>query len=229
MTGPVLFDGSAPDREWVLDHGFEINLQYFKAKLPNERLWPGELDESPIQGRYPFVDRRRVFSVAHRAATSDDPYAAAQLMTAAFVWGTVKTGNGPYRRYRAFADPESLVKLTKALHLVREEGALSAYRAMWGRGSLKIAFLDSAFFTKFLYFGGYGAKRYLQQPLILDRHVARALSHFTALDWSGVSWTRDQYSTYLDLVRDWATEYDTDEDVVERRLFQEGKRLEKGL
>lgn len=108
---------------------------------------------------------------------------------------------------------------------MRGEGALCAYRALSARGSLKVLHLAPAFFTKFLYFGGYGAKSYLQPPVILDQRVARALEHFTELDWSGINWSTDQHSTYLDLLKDWANEYDTAEDVVERRLFQVGYGL----
>lgn len=75
-----------------------------KAKLPDERLWPAELNDSPTHRKLPFVDCRRVLAVADRTANADDPYPAAQFMTAAFVWGTVKSGSGAYRRYKAFKD-----------------------------------------------------------------------------------------------------------------------------
>jgi hypothetical protein len=84
--------------------------------------------------------------------------------------------------------------------------------------------IGPAFFTKFLYFGGWDAKRYLWQPLIMDERVVRALNRKTDREWS-YEITSDQYSDYLDLVRDSAQELETTEDVIERRLFQLGQRI----
>jgi hypothetical protein len=71
-----------------------------------------------------------------------------------------------------------------------------------------------------LYFGAYGAKPYLPQPLIMDDNVIKALNQVTARKWAA---SIDDYLRFLDLAADWAFELQTSADVIERRLFQIGE------
>ena len=129
------------------------------------------------------------------------------------------------RAYRPLGEPDAGTKLTKALATVRSSGPLSAYKAMSSGGSLKIKFLDTSFFTKFLYFGGWDAKKHMPEPLIYDQHVARALRHLTTEEEWVNALPSERYGEYLDLVAWWAAELGTSEDVVERRLFHVGQGL----
>ena len=226
MTAPQdLFDGVVPSRDSVLGQGFWFDPVDRKRRLPDEAMWPPELDACPSEGKNRFVDRRSVFVIAQRAVeTPDDPFSATQLLVASIIWGTGPKGrNAGFRLDGLHQDPDAPRKLTNALHIVRASGAKSAFEAMsWG-GSCKVIEIAAAFFTKFLYFGGWDAKPYLWQPLIMDERVIRALNRTTGREWDYKP-TSQQYSDYLDLVRDWAYELETSEDVIERRLFQLGER-----
>ena len=57
----------------------------------------------------------------------------------------------------------------------------------------------------------------------MDERVIRALNRTTGREWDYKP-TSQQYSDYLDLVKDWAYELETSEDVIERRLFQLGEK-----
>jgi hypothetical protein len=161
-----------------------------------------------------------VFTIARRAIDdTDDEWAAAQLHTAAAVWGA-KPGQNTYRALKPLAEPQAPERLTKALRLVRGEGALSAYKAMLRpKGRLNISGLASSYFTKFFYFGGWDAKspQLMPQPLIMDDDVIDALGLLTQEPWRKGS--ADDYSNYIELARDVAREAETSADVVEWRLW----------
>jgi hypothetical protein len=124
------------------------------------------------------------------------------------------------RVLKPLADPTTPLRLTKALHVVRGEGPISAYKAMLRspRGRLNVSGLGASFFTKFLYFGGWDAKPLLGQPLIMDDLVINALAALTKQRWNAES--AEDYNRYLDLARDVAYEANTTEDMVERQLWR---------
>lgn len=224
-----LFDGAAPDREWVLDQGFWFDPVDRKRRLPDEAMWPPELDQCPAEGKKRFVDRRCVFAIAQRAIeTPEDTWAATQLLVAAIIWGTGDRGrNAGFRLDGLHQDTGAPRKLTTALEIVRSSGAKSAFDALFKGGTCKVPEIGPAFFTKFMYFAGFNAKPYLWQPLIMDERVVRALNRHTTEKWF-YDITSGQYSTYLDLVKDWAYELQASEDVIERRLFQLGGKAPAG-
>jgi hypothetical protein len=156
----VLFgDKEPPDREVVLNQGFTRSTSITKNALPDSHLWPAEFDDQPITNGRIRIDRRLVFTIAQRAAlTPEDDWAAAQLHTAAAAWGAAP-GRNTTRAFKPLSNAHAPDRLTKALQLVRGEGALSGYKAMLRpSGRLNIPSLASSFFTKFLYFGGWDAK-----------------------------------------------------------------------
>lgn len=218
-----LFEGEVPDREWVLTQIIEFGPDYRKARLPDARMWPPELDDCPPYGKRRGVDRRRVFAIADRAvATAEDVWSATHLLVAAVLWGTGPRPRNATLRLRCLHDESTPGKLTAAIKNVRQSGAVSGYQAMqWGGGS-KLNDVGPSFFTKFLYFAGWDSKPYLWQPLIMDDYVLRALNRITTAKWSDGS--PDDYGRYLDLAKDWAYELGTSEDVIERRLSQLGGR-----
>jgi hypothetical protein len=217
----VLFgDENPPDREVVLNQGFTRDPEITKQALPDRRLWPPEFDKVPtINGRI-RVDRRLVFTIAQRAIDdAGNDCAAAQLHTAAAVWGA-RPGQSTYRAFKPLAQPQVLERLQRALQLVRGEGALSAYKAMLRpRGRLNITGLASSYFTKFLYFGGWDAKPpiLMPQPLIMDDDVIATLKLLTNQTWQRES--ADDYNSYIELAKEVAYEAKTSADVVEWRLW----------
>lgn len=219
-----LFDGVVPDREWVLNQGFWFDPADRKGRLSHTSMWPVELDDCPAKGKNRYVDRRRVFQIAERAiATPDDRFSATQFMVASIIWGT-GTGarNAGFRLRSLHIDPDAPAKLAKVLQIVRTSGAKSAFDAMFAGGTCKVPEIAPAFFSKFLYFAGYGAKPLLWEPLIIDRNVVKALRDRTSRTWSNAI-NAAEYGDYRDLAGKWATRHDMTPDVIERRLFELGK------
>ncbi|SIS11513.1 8-oxoguanine DNA glycosylase OGG fold protein [Williamsia sterculiae] len=200
----------------MLDQAIKFDPALIAARLPSTDLLPVEFDDLPQQGKYRVIARRDVFRIAEQRHVSDDPLAAAQLHVAACAWGAGTGGQNVARALKPFHDPEAEAKLAKALQVLRGEGPVSAYRALQGR--LKISGLNSGYFTKFLYFGGYGSKPQLGEPLIYDSNVVDTLNYLKVGEWVERG-PADMYGRYLDLANDWAAELGTSPDVVERRLF----------
>lgn len=219
---PELFVGAPPAREdYVLSQGFPRDLEYCRSQLPDSRMWAPELDDLPEAnyGRHQLA-RRDLFTIAERAAADPgDPWAAIQLHAAIIFWGA-PPGQSTSRAVKPLSDLNAPTRLTEALRTVRTAGALSAYQAMDRYQRLWVSGLGPAYFTKYLYFGGFNAtKPGMPQPLILDENVIKALIDTTRLPWAA---TATDYLRYLDAAKDWAFDYNTTPDVIERRLFQLG-------
>jgi hypothetical protein len=69
-----LFEGEVPSRDSVLAQGFWFDPVDRKRRLPDEAMWPPELDECPSEGKNRFVDRRSVFGIAQRAIETPDDH-----------------------------------------------------------------------------------------------------------------------------------------------------------
>lgn len=219
---PNLFDGQVPPprEEYVLGQGFMRDPSYCKGVLPDERMWPGELDQvsaSP-NGRI-RIDRKLVFAIAQRAiAELAEPWAATQLHAALTFWGA-PPGQSTTRAAKPLSDGNVSSRLTEAIKVVRGEGPASAYRALSRYQRLWVSGLGPSYFTKLMYFAGYGAKPYVAQPLIMDDNVIAGLLKVTGHPWEA---SLEHYNRYIDLAKDWAYEFDTEPDVIERRLFEIG-------
>ncbi|WP_237025301.1 MULTISPECIES: hypothetical protein [unclassified Mycolicibacterium] len=219
VPGVLFGDDGPPDRDEVLRQGFLRDLARCKELLPDARMWPGELDATGGEdGAKQRVDRRALFGIAERVVACNDEWGPAQLHAAIAVWGA-PPGIAMRRTVRPFDDPNAVKHFADALAVVRGEGPISAYRALSRGSRLWIRDLGPSYFTKFLYFGGFGAKRYMSQPLIMDDNVVKALGMVTGERWEA---SLQDYGRYLDLAADWASELDTEADVIEWRLFQLG-------
>lgn len=146
-----LFDDELPDREWVRSQGFWFDPADRKRRLPEEAMWPPELDDCPAEGKKRFIDRRGVFAIAQRAIDSpDDPLSATHLLVASIIWGTGDRGrNAGFRLEGLHQDTDAPRKLTKALSIVRSSGAKSGFDAMFTGGSRKVPEIGPAFFSNF--------------------------------------------------------------------------------
>lgn len=216
-----LFGSATPPRdEFVLSQGFVRDVEMCRGLLPDHRMWPRELDGPTVEERRLRIDRRMIFDIAERVASDiGDPWAASQLHAAIVFWGA-PPGQSATRAARALADPNAPKLLTDAFKELRAAGPKSAYNALSRGGRLWIRGLGPSYFTKFLYFAGYGAKQRMSKPLIMDDNVIAALTQLTHQQWIA---SADDYVRYLDFAADCAYELQTDPDVIERRLFQLGE------
>lgn len=185
-------------------------------------MWPQELDQLPMNSKGRIrIDRRILFAIAARVVAEVSPNApspATQLHAAITFWGA-RPGQSTSRAIKPLFDDNAAPRLAEAIRVVRGEGPASAYRALSRRQRLWVPGLGPSYFTKLMYFAGYGAKPYLSQPLIMDDNVIIGLRKVTGDAWEA---NLDNYIRYVDLAKDWAYEFDLEPDVVERRLFEIG-------
>lgn len=217
-----LFGGQDPPsrRDYVLRQGFTRDPVYSKGVLPDARMWPNELDRLPVDttGRI-RIDRELVFIVADRVVNElEDPWSATQLQAAITFWGA-PPGQSTTRAAKPLTQSSASSHLTEAIKVVRGEGPASAYRALSRHQRLWVSGLGPSYFTKLMYFAAFGAKPHMSQPLIMDNNVIAGLVKVTDRPWVA---SLDAYMSYIDLAKDWAYEFDTEPDVIERRLFAVG-------
>jgi hypothetical protein len=220
---PDLFDGQDPPLrlDYVLSQGFTRDPAYSKGVLPDARMWPAELDQLPVNatGRI-RIDRELVFVIAQRAVNEldDDPWSATQLQAAIMFWGAPPE-QSTTRAAKPLTESNASSHLSEAIKVVRGEGPASAYKALSRHQRLWVSGLGPSYFTKLMYFAAYGAKPYMSQPLIMDDNVIAGLIKITGRPWVA---SFEAYMNYIDLAKDWAYEFDTEPDVIERRLFAIG-------
>lgn len=219
---PNLFDGEVPPPrgEYVLEQGFTRDPKYCRGVLPHEQMWPSEFDELPVNANGRIrIDRALVFVIAQRVITEpEETWSATQLHAAISFWGA-PPGQSTTRAIKPLFEDNASSCLTEAIKVVRGEGPASAYKALSRYERLWVSGLGPSYFTKLMYFAGFGAKPYLSQPLIMDDNVRAGLLKVTGRPWVA---SLEHYMSYIDLVRDWAYEFDTEPDVIERRLFALG-------
>jgi hypothetical protein len=202
---------SPPSQNDVLAQPIRFNPARWKRLLPDDALWPPELDDQHD------VTRETVFTICQSGDVT-------RGLVAACVWGAGTGAQSVHRRVKVFTHtpPDVMgTRLAEALDLLRESGPVAAYRAL--RTHLRIAYLGPAFFTKFLYFAGYRTSQELR-PLILDRFVADGLR----AGWPTAGWPSAQYGEYLEHAHRWAQESGTTPDAVELALFDAGKGQRAG-
>lgn len=225
MTLPPLFSGEVPERDiWIGNHRVPFSPRHWLDRLP-ERWMFAELAylEPADTARWPMITRRFLFDLASEV---DTPEMAVRFYVSVCAWGAGTKAMLVGRRVRVLRENKDPGEhLLAAIRLARQDGAAAAYAAMRHGGEHRLVHLGPGFFTKILYFGAYDTASGLK-PLILDQYVAAALQEQAGLGWqSGWSWTTAQYEHYLALAGEWADAWGTTPDVVERMLFEHGKRL----
>lgn len=218
-TGPP-FDQPPPDRDRdVLRQRFGFDSDRWRVGLPDPGLWPPALDDCPQGRRWPLVDRAAVFTAARAAAESGDGGDALRALVTIFVWGCGTRAREVTRRLRVFADtPADQVadRLLHALQVQDVDGPIEAYRAL--ASGDRVRGLGPAYYTKWLYFAGYGRVVGPRQPLIFDSRVAASLTRLTGDRWDPTQTAH--YERYLDVTHAWADQWGAaDADVVEVALF----------
>ncbi|SHL63726.1 8-oxoguanine DNA glycosylase OGG fold protein [Actinacidiphila paucisporea] len=217
-------DLDLPDRATVLAQAIPFDRDRWIPRLPDPTWWPAALDECPVEGRWPKVDRETVFRIAEKA---DSVVGRRHLLVASLVWGSGTRARTVSRRALIFrgSPPEDIdARLTAALAVLLTRGAGEAYRAL--NNDQRIRYLGPAFFTKVLYFAGHEAAAD-PRPVILDSVVTRALRAGDGVDasWRKNGWTTPQYEQYLAAVRAYADHRAVLPDQVEAALFARGKQV----
>jgi len=210
-------DTGRPTGQEVRKQGFDYFPRHWLKSWPD--LAKPEL--LTYDGRASLT-RADVFTRAATVQTAGD---ALSLYVAICSWGSGIYAQSITRRARVLGNPAAPMLLMRSLTRVRAEGAVAAYAALeWG-GEDHLKYFGPAFWTKWLYFGGFEARdRPGPAPLILDSLVA------TALGWRIGGWAAADYERYLALASEIGAAWRPSSplDVVEYSLFQMGKaeRLE---
>ncbi|MEU5341966.1 MULTISPECIES: hypothetical protein [unclassified Streptomyces] len=191
------------------------DVEYAPARWTGIEPWPVGLPERSRTGTA-RISRDQVVAATRGAAERSE---WSEALVASYVWGQGRTGYGPHRLREILAEPTVDDALATAGSVLRQEGAVAAYRGL--RGAVKG--LGPAFFTKFLYFLDQG---HLLDPatdapaepraLILDQRVARVMrAHATRVGadmalasapavaawiWSDSGWTSHRYGVYLEWI-----------------------------
>ncbi|MGX1886861.1 8-oxoguanine DNA glycosylase OGG fold protein [Streptomyces sp. NPDC055287] len=230
MASPEdLFRDPPPDREsYVLSQAIPFSPQHWLTRLPVQDWWPKALDIVPAPNRWPTVDRRTVFRMAEQTGTLRQ---RRDLLIAALVWGTGTSAQRVARRTRILHDNDAKwldERLCEAFAKLHDGDPVAAYLVMNDRDE-RVKHLGPAFFSKVLYFATADRPVGVRWPLIIDSNVALALDDLTSDKWdAGMRWDSGVYTKYLELAHSWARQWEAEPDVVERKLFEYGKRLRNG-
>lgn len=178
--------------------------------------------EAADGAKWPEIDRQTLIDMAPQVTT---PQEAIRFYVAVCAWGVGTKGQLVTRRVWVLANNKDAgQRLLAGLHLAQQDSASSAYAA-FRHGNARLKHLGPGFFSKILYFGSWDDSP-AEHPLILDQYVAKALNDVADLGWQPTwNWTVGQYEHYLDLAAQWADEWGTQPDVVEKTLFRHGQTL----
>ncbi|MCX5440899.1 hypothetical protein [Streptomyces sp. NBC_00063] len=221
-----LFAAPPPDRgEFVMRQAIRVNPEQWRRRLPDPSWWPDRLNHCPLVAGWPVIDRRTVFDIALNANSLTG---RRSLLVAAVAWGTGTNARPLAFRAKIFTDNSATwidERLTKALAALTEGDPVGAYLVMNEVGA-RVKHLGPAFFTKVLYFAAGTEPCGQLWPLILDQNVVKALNALVpGLAWDPTGrWTTSQYAVYLEHAHKWAERWRAAPDVVERTLFEFGKR-----
>lgn len=205
--------------EWINNQVIPVDRQWWTDALGANGLRDALVGDTICRGD--------IFGLAEKAAAAPD--ATLTLLWNALAWGSGTKPRNNKKRIASVADNPA-----HACELLMEAAALSraspakAYELLYPHHRGAIRQLGPAFFTKYLYFAGGGEPEH--PCAILDGNVARAL-HDTC-GWASLpvkrgGWRPSAYDRYCALLGVWVEEHAGIDrrDVIERWLFQEGKRL----
>ncbi len=163
-----------------------------------------------------LVTRATVFAVAAAASTAPTALACEQLMVAgqAFGAGMGSLGNRARLPWRHLGTQPPVVAPTAigqallgAAQVLFSTGAVAAYTSLLPAAPNYIKYFGRSFFTKYLYFLGYGQPHPGPEPLILDQFVAKGLNSLMGaagpfIPWAiplpaRGPWSPAQYGAYL--------------------------------
>lgn len=197
----------------ILDHGFDLDVDWWNPKLVERRLPGGPLmtADGATSGRG-RIDRRLLFSLADDALEDETGEAALRLLWPVLLWGTGDTNRLNKKRIASVAkDPKAAGKtLRDAAKVSREDPGRAFLILRPGRRNV-ITSLGPGFFTKFLYFSGGGDPQHpctiVDSAVLgtLERELPSAPVRRIAKSNYGV----DTYRWANDVLHTWATELST--------------------
>ena len=220
----------------ILNHGFRVDPSAWNSEVPDaSNSWPASLDSLPhpkdgqkILTQQRRITRQDVFSLAESSTNS------VQSFVAVSVWGCgmrvlsrrrclkALGGKGAVSVEKAFA-----LNLDQAIDISRNYCPIDAYRALHGKGTgegaLRIHGLGPAYGTKVLYFASYNLTESELKPLILDSFVSKAINVLCGTTWPEGDFSAAIYRQYLEIAHEWASDWGTQADVIERILFAVGQ------
>ncbi|MFE7268908.1 hypothetical protein ACFU9B_44670 [Streptomyces sp. NPDC057592] len=181
-------------------------MEYVSAHWSGIEPWPDQLFERS-HAKAATITRAQVVAIARQAVQG---CRWSEALVASYVWGQGRTGYGPHRIKKILAEPDIADALAKSCSALRKDGAVAAYRVLYG----SVRGLGPAFFTKFLYFLDLAMDApATPRALVLDQRVARVVrthatrvglekglasaSDVAAWTWSDGGWTPHRYGVYL--------------------------------
>ena len=204
--------------EWITNHRVTVQRQWWASTLADAGLADTVVGED--------ITRGQIFRLAARSAT--DPDAALTLLWNSLAWGSGNSIRNNKKRIASVAEnPSRSAELLMEAARLSRTSPKAAYELLYPRFKGAIGQLGPAFFTKYLYFAGSGEADY--PCAILDENVARAL-HDTC-GWKSLpikgGWHPNAYERYCTRLGMWVDKHEgiTRRDMIERWLFEEGKRL----
>lgn len=135
------------------------------------------------------------------------------------IWGYANTGYGPFRTYKYFSNKANKILIEESLEAVRDNKICTAFSIL-----SQIKGLGISYISKVLYFAG-RARGITNYPLIFDIRVARSL---VSLSSNGVFDSilkvtpvdsPESYSTYNNMLHEWAKRIDVEAEQIEYFLF----------
>ncbi|MEV4721840.1 hypothetical protein AB0J94_32030 [Micromonospora noduli] len=223
------FREEPPERDtYILDHGFRFNPATWRRRLPEAVDLPTWFDDLPRVGRWPRITRADLLQAGAAAHTGR---AAIDVLVGAYAWGSgLSSGRSAARLGKIFNLNDDRIdrRLGEALRLLRSDGPVTAYAALGRGGDHRLEGLGPSFFTKLLYFLGWDSAAGDHRPLIMDQYMVIGMNDCRSTSWRPlVPWTADQYGEYLAWAQETANDWGagTETDVVERAIWEHGKRL----
>ncbi|KDF02193.1 hypothetical protein Y900_025485 [Mycolicibacterium aromaticivorans JS19b1 = JCM 16368] len=205
---------------WIHGHGFSVDRRWWTVELTTHGL------DDTILGDH--ISRGDIFNIAGPALV--EPAAALRLLWNTLAWGSGDSQRNNKARIASIAaNRDSIAALLQEAARLSRIDPRAAYDLLRPNNKTAIGELGPAFFTKYLYFAGGGAAHH--RCCILDRNVAASLNHtcgWKSLPVERNDWLASAYERYALLLDRWVEEHHLSRhDVVERLLFEDGKRVNR--
>ena len=167
------------------------------------------------------ISRGNIVALSKEAVETCDIGDIRKLFLATMIWGYGTTGYGPWRTAEMFSTRNFSYMIENAFNLVLRNRILDAYT------QFNIKRCGPPYFTKYLYFIGYGAGLDLY-PLILDTRVWEALRDRVEIDTTlfvkkSTWWYPEGYLRYVRTMHHWAATLNCEAHNIEYLLFKLGR------
>ncbi|WP_109519561.1 hypothetical protein [Mycolicibacter heraklionensis] len=202
--------------EWIYGHAIPADRRWWTQALAAHGFADTLIGDT--------ICRADIFALADAAPS--DPQAALTLLWNSLAWGSGdKLRNNRARIASIAADRDGAAAVLQQAAALSRTDPQGAYHLLYPRNRTAICNLGPAFFTKYLYFAGGGDP--CHPCCILDENVALALQK--TCGWKSLplrGWLASAYQRYATLLGLWVDEHSLGRpDVIERWLFEEGKRV----